>query len=307
MAGPEDSAIIKEIRKTIHDALIKSKPTETVLQITIACSNGKNYRVEFKVSICGGLQSKSGEDEVEIYNPCVYAKLIPGSCIYSMIRANVREPSCFTPRLESYKSNIVNRMTSVDVLQVLKTKLFLMIPGVEQISLDDAATIDSVVMTPYRILRGGEPFYTKYGYENSVVQQIQAFLVTLHGSDLLQISEDAVPWHDRIRQILQTDGQTFEDIEPLTEIMKKISFKTDGETHISYNLLNAILQKHAAKFNIPSDFSMNLFQLNKESSQWKEWRQKVVITDAVWRHITPKGGKQKTRRQRKKRPTRRRH
>jgi hypothetical protein len=139
----------------------------------------------------------------------------------TFIRANTDEHQCFEPRLVSESRNKGERINSTDILQTLKTKLlFCLMPEKRSIALEDIATKGGVQISKFNILRGKPTIYEKYGYEAGT-RKMDQFKVKIGNLTWGELDEGLKKYiTDTIPAELR-----FEDITPLTEIMKNISFE----------------------------------------------------------------------------------
>jgi hypothetical protein len=183
-----DSSILQRLRDEFV-AFEASKKMKARLHLVFQTANGKTYRTTFDVEkdipeinvSYRGTSLSNGCIKIEI-------PMASKSRISSVIGANTETVACFEPRLTSNSRNAPEstRTTTTDVLQVLKLKLLLAHPFTRagNISLVDGAAIGRVHMTPFRLLRGGRPFYEKYGYVNPQIRAIMATLGSMSFGDV---------------------------------------------------------------------------------------------------------------------------
>lgn len=148
----------------------------------------------------------------------------------SMISANSPENQCFTPVLVSNRTNPNEslRVTSADVLQILKTKLQYLFPNPYGllITIQDAATTKYVALTPFRILRGLTPFYFKYGYLYRNLQPIEMILPSVSwGSLRSKPYFGALTYGERIYQIT---NKHYRDMISISDVLEDIPFELES-------------------------------------------------------------------------------
>lgn len=237
----------------------------------------------------------------------------------SMISANDPENRCFNPVLAPNRTNPNEslRFSSADVLQTLKTKLQYLLPNPYDLPLiiQDAATTKSVPLTPFNVMRGEAPFYSKYGYEYRNLEALRAFLPSVTwGSLRLKSYFGPLTFHERILQITR---RTYEDSTPIFSLLQGISFETESTANERFiletrpdtrkNLYNPLslslaLLKTIAKEQGYSDEQVsafggegNLFSArhNPNSPEWLAFSNRCIFKSFT---PVPDGGKRKTRR-----------
>jgi hypothetical protein len=231
-----------------------------------------------------------------IINDCIGIDVIDNSYeIISYIHKNSKEIPCFTPRLESnsHNINISIRRTSTDILQVLKSKLILCIPGIKNIYLMDEARINKTYISDYNILRGKDGIYEKYGYKSTLFNDIKEIIKSLKWKDINTIpfnyyykgkSKKNITLIDYFKQL---DKEVNED-ESIINIMKSIPFEEDDTNNITSHVISAII----TLTNINIDIAHS-FILNTKSNEWKKWNSDLKITEF---EILSNGGRRQTRR-----------
>lgn len=243
------------------------------LTITLRCSNGKQYETVLHVR----KESNGEETSFYIENDCI--QIFAAEEIETKIESNTHPEPCFRPRVMSEPQGQAERLTTTDILQVLKTKLCFLIPGYrhyDTMTLMDAAKDGGVVFTPYRLLRGGWPLYWKYGYQDSHIVSIRSLLITLRGRDVSMLAPYKIA-----KDYLSRKGRSVDDSELLTSILQKVSFEEERDDirFLSNILFKAIIQKYG--FQMPYHY---VFQ--ESSPEWKEWRSRVVLTEYTFRPPT---------------------
>ena len=240
----------------------------------------------------------------------------------SMISANDDTNRCFNPVLASNRTNPDGRLrySSADVLQTLKTKLQYLLPNPYNlpIVIQDAATTKYVALTPFHIMRGQPPFYSKYGYE---YRNLIPLLLILPSVSWMEIRSrpyfGAITLGDRIQQITKRDYGEFSSI---IDILQEITFEEESRANEQFILEN----RPESKKNLHNELSLSLAVLraiakqrgyrdsqmsplggennifsaihNPISPGWIEFSNKIIFRNFV---PMTEGGKRKTRRKNK--------
>ena len=104
------------------------------------------------------------------------------------IWANAPEKACFTPVLVSGNRTVASspRTSSVDVLQTLKTKIATLFPmfKTHRFCITDVAEKEDVRLSPFRILRGEDGLYEKYGYRSPFITDLKKHVRGLTWADV---------------------------------------------------------------------------------------------------------------------------
>lgn len=236
-------------------------------------------------------------DKIQLKNDCV-------DVLYKLdderwkgeIMADSEERACFDPILKTNARNKVGkRTTSVDVLQILKTKLCLACPVVPPppITLLDRAGTGTMEISPFHLLRGGDAFYEKYGYGSSDVNELKEGLRTFTWSECTP----------KIVAVIQelTKEKTFSPETRLINIAKDISW--DEESAANEERGSAwsadILEAYGKEFFPEMSWK---YTLNQEDPRWIAAKTSMVFTDFT---VVATGGSRTRRKQRRSR--RRRH
>ena len=262
--------------------------------------------------------------QLEDYQESGYAEFL------SMIQANSPTQKCFDPVLTSNRNNPdpTARYTSTDVLQILKTKLQLLIPLPLQVPIQimDAATIQNVSMTPFNILHGKDPFYKKYGYVYKNLQPILDYLPTVQWGSVKNGVYKSHIWTNNLRDpfskgvvikiseaIQSITGKEYDDDEYLLTIMKDVSFEEESKlntatiTRYTPSILNAMispfhLSKQIIKAVIESNSTLEkdfiIAILDPDSAEWKRSSDRLQFT--AFEPVAA-GGRRKTYRRKQKR------
>jgi hypothetical protein len=325
---PDSSSYPKVFKLTFK---ISGKTFTTVLKINCGLAynnkakyfsiytNGHADKFCIEIGIAIPVPNKNGSfNALETYQQEGYAKF------ESIIRANSPSLKCFEPTLVSNRNNPdpAARYTATDVLQILKTKLQLLIPSPIPIpiELEDVATIQNVRMTPFNILRGKDPFYKKYGYVYNLQPLMEHLPAVQWGSiknDLYfvkQLKNKSTVILKFSEVIPSITGKEYADTDLVVDIMKDISFadesklNTDtikkyephlldsmfGHYHLSSNILAAILKTiHEDKL------LWNYATLDPTSVEWQRTSERLQITG--FEPVAKGGRRRKTRKRKTKR------
>ena len=198
-------------------------------------------------------------------NPCVYVSFADSFNEYksmSSLHANRGDIPCFEPRLTTIENP---RITSADVLQVLSTKLKILIRknimGFHAIpmTISDVAVINKIQISPYRILRGQTALYEKYGYVNESLNLFRKKLPTLTWGDVKHL----LP-HD----IVEKYNPELRDADLVFTLIKNIPDHEEAEHEISSKIVDAFVENF-------------YFTLDETSDAWKEWDAALQFTDVA--------------------------
>lgn len=239
----------------------------------------------------------------------------------SMIQANSPQRQCFDPMLVTNRNNpnAALRVSSADVLQILKTKLQYLLPNPYSlpIVIEDSATTKFVALTPFHVLRGGNPFYFKYGYRYPNLQTVLTKLPNVSwGSLRSEVYFKEVTYEDRIKEIT---NNVYEDDTPLHEVLRDIPFELESTTNedfirtrnpasvpamyndlcLSLSLLITIaLQNGIRREQIRNSGDDYFFAAihDPRSPEWIASSKRLVLTSFT---EVAEGGKRKTRRRRR--------
>jgi hypothetical protein len=222
----------------------------------------------------------------------------------SLIQANTPVHKCFEPTLVSNRNNPdpAARYTATDVLQILKTKLQLLIPSPIPIpiELEDAAVIQNVRMTPFNVLRGKDPFYKKYGYVYHNLQPLLEHLPTVQWGSikkspylLKQLKNKSTVIIYFYKLIPLITGKEYADTDLVMDIMKDISFEAESKVNTDTiqkyepGLLNSMYSNFylsqkilaAIRDTIPGIKMMyNMAVLDPASAEWQRSSERLQIT-----------------------------
>ena len=200
-----------------------------------------------------------------------------------MIRSNSDKSHCFTPSI-NIKDNLPTGIKQTDILQVLNTKLKILILGSDKdVTLADAAIVkdskNGRISTPlsyWRVVRGEEPIYAKYGYWN------ENFFVISRFARERRWSEYIGDENKNIDNLLKKEYPdiTIEKTDTISKVMKKMGEKqTDNMSKIVMDVFNKMTSKIAEIYN-DSKFhwlGMPTYILNKTSPRWQKWDKLLKI------------------------------
>jgi hypothetical protein len=305
----DDPGVLAEMREffaMVYDNLALRESLDKGWSFTLGMKaiNGKTYRTTFTVQIKNTLTTIP---RIKITNGCISISVFPTigkpeeANLSSEIRANTRTPACFEPRLTTNKSS-VPRITTTDVLQVLKLKLMLAQPITDpnDIELYDMATIKSTRMTPFRLLRGLPPFYEKYGYFNKVIPRIQKQLSVLTLGKVRDALGRDVTAEERVyvaRRMVNNNvadedvplllkvkfAEMFEGISDSTLLIAAINTKIgtlEEEEAVypkfSFDVLEFLFSSKLVKKL--ADMSEFEFKFRPDSPEWNHWKHQIVVT-----------------------------
>ncbi len=271
-----ESQIMQSITNTKHD--MKNRSFELAFSF-----KGLNYSTIFHL--------KYKRSTLRLYNNCIDLMLMETNDTYeldSSIKKNTSEPACFTPRLESIISPI--KITSIDVLQTLSTKIKLILykhKYINNITIVDHARINMIHMLPYRVLRGEPSVYEKYGYVSKELNRFrESVLPNATWNHIISLDKYYI-LHNKeyINLIEKYNKYKYDDwkIQHISDLLKNIPFEEESLTHLSTNIM---LVLYGLGFLL-SD--LTYFILDPSSMAWKEWDS--VLEFKEYKEISQNGGK----------------
>lgn len=201
--------------------------------------------------------------------------------VSSMIRSNSDKSHCFTPSI-NIKANLPTGITQTDILQVLNTKLKILILGPDKdVTLADAAIVKdsrngkiSAPLSYWRVVRGEEPIYAKYAYWNKDFFDISRFARERRWSEYIG--------DENIDNLLKKEYPdiTIDKKDTIAKVMKKMGEKqTENMSKIVMDVFNKITYKMAEIYNnsrlrwlgIPT------YILIKTDRRWQNWNKLLKI------------------------------
>lgn len=269
------------------------KPTSTVFEI---------HRVENGIVIenkCISIQFKKNVDNMYRFT--------------STLKKDDESKKCFDPPLDVRRHGNANvnskKHTMTDALQVLATKIKLSMPDVEKlpITIGDVASIDGVSLSPFRIMRGQDTLYEKYGYGSEPLKRMKAYVKTLKWGELLAIGDVRNIIHyfttkfDGLKEALDVDSSV-----AVTAVFSRITMKDEKDTlrnkydaplsHIIYDKIEEEL------FGENNEDDPLVLQLNENSKEWKKMSEILTIVSVEEVLV---GGGRKTRKRKNLKKNRR--
>jgi hypothetical protein len=169
----------------------------------------------------------------EISNKCI--TISKGFAFTGSIAANKPKKDdpvdgiCFSPMLVS-KRTPEGKITSIDVLQTLKTKLCVLLKRCIPLDKDrlilvsDKAIKNNIRISSFLLLRGEDAIYEKYGYtaRNPLFNQFKEFIRTLRWAEYIGINPELKPYYAKL--------YTPEGGESPVELDEYVKVEVDGYT-----------------------------------------------------------------------------
>lgn len=174
----------------------------------------------------------------------------------------------------------VARTGSLDILQILATKIQLCMPGVNPsaIYLQDAAQLSEghSKLSDFKILRGMIPTYVKYGFypkESEIWTGIIKF--ANHENSWAMLQDHAPEGFETYESITKLSGP-FKDGSTIIDVMKTIPYESDvGYSDRMIQLIHSSLYIRG-----PSpDF--DIFVFDPTSPEWDASKRRLIIKDVV--------------------------
>lgn len=227
---------------------------------------------------------------LRIYNDCIRITHRLSGTKYefsSLLKKDNDLKRCFEPALNVRIRNNTNseKGTMTDALQILATKIRMSMPNYEKGSIEiaDTASIDDINITPFRLLRGQNGLYEKYGYSSPALVDFKTFLKTLTWGKLMSVEE--------IHEMLSYFAAKFDvlhsaltDVKPdrlATDVFGRISFEDEKKTldnkydaSLSFNVYIKIKEHF---FNFTDDNDPNVLYLDEDSKEWKKTSKALTI------------------------------
>lgn len=290
----DDSAICSQIRAFLTPKFAAKKFR---LQFSY---NGRDYTTQ--------LLAKHTNEELQVSNMCLGALFsYELNEFLGNIQADSPELACFDPILVSNARNKPEfRTTTSDVLSVLKTKLSLCFPVDSPIGLSDQAEKDTITLSPFRILRGGDALYEKYGYRSANIDIMKDRIRRARWGDLgEEVRELIQHMYTKSRRALVAAGVSpeYDDNTLLTDILRPITYEIEnkynhkylpGETGFSADLFMYFLLDMPAENRDVANFL-----LDSTDPRWLFWSSALIFTG--FEEIVGVGGaRRKTRRLRQR-------
>lgn len=259
-AAAKDAEIIEKLKGIFKDRFHGEKACK--LSFTY---NHKRYDFSFTTS--------NNTHGVSLNNPCIEIHKTITYGFDSSISANSESKKCFDPVLvTNARTKPEPRTKNLDVLQVLKTKLALCFPPKgPPINLFDAARSDTVMLSPFSLLRGGPGVYEKYGYTSKEVESLKDFLLHAEWRDLDRASQKLV--EAIYDEYLPKEQLLQEDL--IVDIMKRVTFDMENETNSKVS--EKLYEWYMGELGVP--IVSIFYELDADSKEWKEWSAKLVFRE----------------------------
>lgn len=245
-------------------------------------ASGNYNEIIYLRNYCVSIAYTSKRNVVSPNNPIPRA-----NDFFTELAKNDEEEACFKPRLET-----LGPIKTIDVLQVLKTKLELLFPTEIQIQLVDAMKVNGIEKSINQIMRGGDAYYEKYGYRSELLDPVKKWIRSLEWKD---VSEE-------IKELIRPHVPSI-DIDPstkFTSVMEKIPYEIfNAYTSKPYiNLFEKVHTLFLSANGLPSDSyrSIFVFILDKASPQWIEWEKTLLFTGVKEIEKAKAGGSRRKRR-----------
>ena len=289
----DDSAICSQIR-----AFLTPKFAEKRFRLRFSY-NGRDYTTQ--------LLAKHNANEIQVSNMCLGAMFsYELNEFVGNIRADSPELACFDPILVSNaRNNPGIRTTSTDVLSVLKTKLSLCFPVNSPVGLSDQAEKDTITLTPFRILRGGDALYEKYGYRSANVDMIKDRIRRARWGDLGEEEQGLIQhMYTKSRRALIAAGVSpeYTDNSLVVDILCPITYEIENKYNRKYLTgdpmgFSAELCMYFLLDMPEENRDIVNFRLDVADPVWRTWSAALVFT-GFEEIVASGGGTRKTRRRR---------
>lgn len=227
---------------------------------------------------------------LRIYNDCIRITHRLSGTKYefsSLLKKDNDQKRCFEPSLNVRTRNNTNseKGTMTDALQILATKIRMSIPNYKEGSIEiaDTASIDDVNITPFRLLRGQDGLYEKYGYSSDALIEFKTFLKTLTWGELASVKEihEMVSYFDKKFDVLHRALTNVDPDTLATDVFRRISFEDEKKTldnkydaSLSFNVYIKIKEHF---FNFTEDDDPNVLYLDEDSKEWKKTSKALSI------------------------------
>ena len=205
----------------------------------------------------------------------------------SLLKKDDEVKRCFEPALNVRARNNTKseKGTMTDALQILATKISMSMPNYEKgsIEISDAAAIDDINITPFRLLRGQNGLYEKYGYSSDALIEFKTFLKTLTWGELASVKEihEMVSYFDKKFDVLHRALTNVDPDTLATDVFGRISFEDEKKTldnkydaSLSFNVYTKIKEHF---FNFTEDNDPNVLYLDEDSKEWKKTSKALTI------------------------------
>jgi hypothetical protein len=224
-----------------------------------------------------------------IENECIKIKYLQRGVKYefsSMLKKNDEVKRCFEPALNVRRpGNTSEKHTMTDALQVLASKIKMSMPDYVKgsIEITDGATIEDISITPFRLLRGQDGLYEKYGYGSSALTEFKRGLKELKWGDLMSVEDirEMLAYFAGLGALRDVLSNVSSD-ELVVDVLRRISFEDEKATadnkydsSLSYELYSKI-KEHFFSFTAEKDPA--ILYLVEDSKKWAKMSKAVLIT-----------------------------
>ena len=215
--------------------------------------------------------------KIRANNDCLKVEFVPDKQEFSSrINADSAGLNCFKPPLVSDpREKDPPRITSLDVLQILKTKLTLAFPVKEDVNviIVDMAMKNGINISPFNVIRGGNAIYEKYGYRNVNLNDLKEKLKSFTWSFC----------NREIRRIIEhcTGRAEWPPEMPLIDIMNTIPWELEKvyNKNVENEPLSLYIFYQFAKTVGERTETIWTFQLDRDSPAWRQCNSQLVFTD----------------------------
>ena len=204
----------------------------------------------------------------------------------SHISANNPTKQCFTPLLS--KENLPEGVTQTDILQVLSTKLKLILKPPCAELVDIARIVPGRThFSLWRLLRGEHTLYEKYGYTSHIIHLFRFVVLTTRWKEIKDVMFET-PDCDKIdlASIMAKMGTpAFNGDETIADYMQKIPYtdvdkymeriRIAEDTTIKETIVGLILRALAERKGMATELPK--FTICSDWDTWKVWDEKLVF------------------------------
>jgi hypothetical protein len=223
-----------------------------------------------------------------IENQCIKINYLRRGVKYefsSMLKKNDEVKRCFEPALNVRRpGNTGEKHTMTDALQILASKISLSMPDYVKGSIEiaDSATIDDISITPFRLLRGQDGLYEKYGYGSSALTEFKRGLKELKWGDLMSVEDirEILTYFAGFRALRDVLANVGSD-ELVVDVFRHISFedeKATADNKYDASLSSNVYLKIKEHFFDFGNEDPAILYLDEDSKKWAKMSKAVLIT-----------------------------
>jgi hypothetical protein len=224
---------------------------------------------------------------ITVQNKCIKIGYITTTHeFHSYLEKNSDENRCFDPPLNVRKHGNTNlhKHTMTDALQILATKIRLSMPNYKNgpIQIEDVATIDGIRITPFRLLRGYDGIYEKYGYVG-IYDEYNNNLLKNFKDELKELKLNNITGIDNILPDFSNKLDVLQNINLDTKVIdffRTISFEDEKKTYnkrYGATISSVIYEKIKDDMHFNDDNHPLILILNKNSKKWKKMSKALTI------------------------------